>query len=235
MVSIIIATHKGAERQTHNLVESIKASSYRNYEIIVVNEGKERSTQRNIGIKKAKGEYIFWPDSDWVISPWLLFECVMMMKKCDALYIPENIKTPGLFAYIRNWERQFYNGTCIDVVRFVKRDHCPLFDESLFGPEDTDWDRRVTGKRDITWISYDHYDNVGFKNYFRKKSYYAQSMDRFEKKNKDDKILDPLWRCFGVFFEDGKWKRVLKRPDLFLAVMVIIAIRGVILLSARKS
>ena len=237
LVSVIIPTHKGAEKQTERLVESIKQSTYKGIEIIVINEGKERSIQRNIGIRRAKGEFIFWPDSDWVVLPGTIEWCVIRMQKYDALYIGEVLKTPGVFGYIRNWERQFYTGTAIDVVRFIRASQCPFFDESMSGPEDTAWDRhhQVSKNRGIAQTHYEHHDGIGFIKYFQKKAYYAKSMYEFEKKYPGDKILDWRWRCFGVFFEKGKWKHVLKRPDLFLCVMFIIFIRGIIYLCARKS
>ena len=229
LVSIIIPIRKGED--VIRLLDSMHQSTYKNYEIIVVDEGLERSAQRNIGIGRANGEYLFIPDSDWVIPPELIGECVRYMQMgFDAIYIPEIIKTKGLFAKIRNWERQFYTATPIDVVRFVRAKDCPLFDESMSGPEDSDWDRRVKGKRNVTNICYYHYDNVSFLSYFKKKAYYSKSMDRFAEKWPGDKTLDPKYRCLGVFLEYGKWKRFLGNPLMAIAVMFIIFIRGVIYL-----
>jgi hypothetical protein len=66
--------------------------------------------------------------------------------------------------------------------------------------------------------------------WFSKKAYYAKSMKRFIERNPNDKILDWRWRCIGVFLEQGKWKRFLSRPDLAIAVLFIILIRGMIYL-----
>ena len=229
MVSIIIPIRRG--ENITKLLDYIHKSYYKDYEIIVVDEGLERSRQRNIGINRAKGEYILILDSDQYPSKLLLGECVELMKQdWDALYIPELIITDGWFAQIRNWERQFYNGTPIDCVRFVRNNYCPYFDETMSGPEDSDWDRRVRGDRTITENRFYHNDNVGLVDYFKKKAYYSESMERFEFKNPNDKVLNFWWRCFGVFFEEGKWRRVLKAPHLFICVMLIIFIRGIIYL-----
>ena len=67
LVSIIIPTHKDA--QIENCVACIKQSTYKNIEIIVVDEGKERSAQRNIGMDRAKGDYYLILDSDQMVEP----------------------------------------------------------------------------------------------------------------------------------------------------------------------
>jgi len=230
-VSIVIPVrHK---ENIYRVLESIYASTYKNYEILVIDEGLERSEQRNLGILKATGEYLLILDSDQCIDRNLLLECVYSMKQFDALYIPEKIMTKGWFGRLRNWERQFYNETAVDCVRFVRTKDCPLFDPCLKGPEDSDWDRRIKGKRNITKAKIYHYDNVSVFSYFSKKAYYSKSMSLFAKKNPKDKVLNFWWRCFGVFFEQGKWKQVLRRPDLFIGVMFLILIRGVIYYAKR--
>lgn len=235
-VSVIIPKRK-TEDISH-IIGAIERSTYiRGYEyaveIITVNLGLERSIQRNEGIDATSGDYMLILDSDQIPSPDLIGECVYLMEKYPfvaGIYIPEIIKTKGLFAYIRNWERQFYNATPIDVVRFVRAKNCPKFDENMSGPEDSDWDRQIKGVKITSWNPVYHYDNIRMIDFFRKKAYYSKSMKRFAERNPNDKILDWKWRCFGVFFERGKWKRFLSRPDLALAVLTLIFIRGVIYL-----
>lgn len=234
LVSVIIPIRHG--ENIDKLLQSIKYSSYDNIETIVVDEGLERSKQRNIGISRAMGEFFLFADSDWELHVLLIEECVFYMQRMNisSIYIPEKIKTKGLFAYIRNWERQFYNSTPIDVVRFVRAVDCPYFDEEMSGPEDSDWDRKVIGYRMETIHSYYHWDNVSMIKYFKKKNYYSKSMKLFEENNPKDKVLNFWWRCFGVFIENGKWKRLISRPDLAICMFLTIFIRGLIYLNAKK-
>ncbi len=232
LVSIIIPIRHGED--VFRVVSSVQASTYRNIEIIIVDECKERSAQRNVGIKQAEGEFLLILDSDQPISPWLIGQCVSLAKQgYDALYIPELILGKGWFNTVRRFERQFYTGTAIDVVRFVRAHNCPYFDESMSGPEDSDWDRRIIGKRGVCGSYLYHDDKVNFQTYFKKKAYYAKSMRRYAQKHKGDKVLNPFWRCFWVFMENGKWRTFLSRPDLALCVLGIILIRGVIYLWRR--
>lgn len=227
-VSVIIPTTDKEKDLLDTCVKSIQKSTYKNVEIIVVNEGKERSAQRNIGIDRATGEYFLFLDSDQFISPHLITDCVKKMNGYSAVYIPEKIVTDGFFGRLRNWERQFYTATSVDVVRFVKAVGCPMFDETMSGPEDSDWDRRVKGLRCTSeWDLY-HLDNIGFIKYLKKKSYYNKSMNLFKNKWPKDKVLNWKWRCFGVYFERGKWKRCIQSPFMFLCLMGLIFIRGII-------
>ena len=227
-VSVIVPNHG---RNIDRLKLSIRMSTYDNVELIVVDEGKERSVQRNIGMERAKGDYFLFLDSDQEVSLTLIKECVKAMNYADAVYIPEIIISKGLFGYIRNWERSFYTGTPIDCVRFVKAKGCPQFDTTMSGPEDADWDRRVPGIRVISTSPLYHNDNISLINYLKKKAYYTKSMKHFSELWGNDQVLDRKWRCFGVFF--SQWKRVLKRPDLFIATMFILLLRGLIYLWLR--
>lgn len=235
-ISVIIPTTPKEKEQLQRCVESVKASTYEDIEIIVVDEGFERSRQRNIGIRRTTGKYLLFLDSDQYIHPRLIKYCFGYLDgwDFDALYIPEIIVTKGWFGKLRNWERQFYTGTAIDVVRFVRANKCPRFDETMSGPEDSDFDRRIEGDKGISIYSVYHYDNVGIIKYLKKKAYYAKSMRRFKEKWPNDKVLNFKWRCWTVFTEGGKWKRLLCHPIMSLGLFALIAIRGIIYLCARK-
>lgn len=229
MVSIIIPTTPQEKEKLNICIKSLENSMYKNIEIIIVNKGLERSAQRNIGIKQAKGEYLLFLDSDMSIHPALIWECVERTQKNTInFYIPEIITTKGIFGAIRRWERKFYTGTAVDVIRFVKRENCPLFDETMSGPEDSDWERRVAGAREITAFPVYHNDGINFKTYCKKKIYYTQSMKRYSEKNPNDKILNLKYRCWTIFIENGKWKRLIKNPFMTLGVIFILLTRGII-------
>lgn len=237
LVSIIIPTVEGDEH-IESCVQSVKDSTYQNIEIIVVKEGLERSAQRNIGINKAKGKYFLFLDSDQEVTAHLIYECVDKLENNPsivAIYIPELIRTFGFFGRLRNWERGFYTSTCVDVPRFIRSHNCPYFDENLNGPEDSDWDRYICGKKYTCFSKVLHYDNIGIRKYFSKKAYYSKSMKRFAKKHPSDKVLKFWYRCFWIFIEKGKWKRLLKKPHYTICLIGLIFIRGIIYLCAKKS
>jgi len=232
LVSIIIPTHKDA--QIENCVACIKQSTYKNIEIIVVDEGKERSAQRNIGMDRAKGDYYLILDSDQMVEPKVIEQCMALAEKCISIYIPERTFGTGLFNRLRDWERQFYICTPVDVVRFVEAKHCPRFDETMSGPEDSDWDRRIQGRRGITAACIWHYDGANLWRYLKKKVYYAKSMQRFKEKWPNDKVTKLWYRCFWIFIEKGKWKRLIAKPHYAVLLFMLIFTRGIIYLCAKK-
>jgi len=200
-------------------------------EILEIDLGMERSQQRNIGIEQAKGKYIFILDSDQLPTDTLILECVDIMENnhlCQGIYIPEVIIGRDWFSRLRNFERQFYTGTAIDCVRFVRSNNCPPFDSELSGPEDADWDLRIKGPKLISKNPLYHFDNITLKEYIAKKTYYTKSMHKFEEKHPDAKVLELKYRCWSVFVEDGKWKKLLRHPIATLMIIGLLLIRGII-------
>lgn len=234
-ISIIVPNHG---RDISKLLESIERSTYPadKIETIVVDMGKERSYQRNYGIKKATGKAYLILDSDQSISPNLLSECVVLMHRgYSAIYIPEIIIADSFFGKVRKFEREFYTGTSIDVPRFVLASCCPLFDDTMNGPEDSDWGNRIEGKRTISKSPLFHHDDISIWQYFKKKAYYTKSMAVYKNKHPNDKCLTFSYRCFGVFVENCKWRKILKHPILFICIMMIVFLRGIIYISTPKT
>jgi len=253
LVSIVIPTVPD-DKHIQECIDHIKRSTYQNYEILIINESKERSYQRNVGIKNSKGKYLLWLDSDMMISPMLIEDCVSQMEADEAvwqkltmtnklstlrpmigMYIPERIVTKGWFGKLRDWERQFYTGTLVDVMRFVRLEGCPLFDESLHGVEDSAWERQFPdGPKGISNYSFNHHDKVGLIKYLKKKAYYAQCLGRYAAKVPNDRLLTFKYRCWQVFVEKGKWRRLIGNPILAIGVFALLFARGIIMITAKK-
>jgi len=189
-----------------------------------------RGAQLNFGVKKSRGEIIFFPDADMTFDEKLMKEAVefIQKKRFDALYIPEVVVGRGLFGKIRNFERSFYDGTCIDAVRIVRKNlflKVGGFDEKNigFGPDDWDFTKKIKKKTQKLAITlsrlYHHEENMTIIRYLDKKRKYANTFNGYIKKwGKNDpdiqKQLGFRYRYFGVFIENGKWKRLVRHPIL---------------------
>ena len=214
LVSVVITT-KNEEKNIENCLQSIRRQTFKDIELIVVDnfsedktaelaekyhakvyfEGNERSAQRNYGAKVARGEYLIYLDADMILSPTVIEECVAKCERdnVDALYVPERIIGDGFWIKVRDFERSFYTGTVIDAVRFIRRElflEVGGFDELLIGPEDWDFDRKIRkiSRTDVIIVSLYHNEGrFNMKLYLKKKGYYADGIQKYiEKWGSDD-------------------------------------------------
>jgi glycosyltransferase involved in cell wall biosynthesis len=256
VVSVIITT-KNEEKNIENCLQSIKAQTFKDVELIMVDnfsedktvetakmngakvylKGPERSSQRNYGAQVSSGEYLLYLDADMILSPTVIEEC---LEKCerdrlDALYVPERIVGEGFWIKVRDFERSFYTGTVIDAVRFIRKDlfeRVEGFDESLIGPEDWDFDRRIRKIGRTGIINASLYHNEGkfnMKRYLKKKNYYANGIKNYVRKwepndSETMKQTGVWYRLMGVFVEKGKGKKLISHP-LFTIAMYYLRLR----------
>lgn len=208
-----------------------------------------RGAQLNFGVNKALGQIIFFPDADMTFDADLLKNAQEKLEKADALFVPEFICGKGLFGKIRNFERSFYNMTCIDGVRFVKKEvfwHVGGFDSVniVFGPDD--WDFTKSLKKNNFKLSitekfiFHHEEWMTWKVYVEKKGKYVHTFDGYIAKwGKDDpdiqKQFGLAYRFFGVFWEKGKWKKIVAHPILTLGMFALRFLVGLRFLSRKKA
>jgi glycosyltransferase involved in cell wall biosynthesis len=172
LVSIIITT-KNEEYNIGACLKSINSQTYKNTEVIVVDNnssdktkgvakshgayvydrGPERSTQRNLGASKAKGKYLLFLDADMILSKKVIDEGIHLLGKntfLKALVIPEKSVGIGFWAACKILERSFYEGIdWIEAARFFRKSVFEIlggYDEKLIGPEDFDLPQRLKAR-----------------------------------------------------------------------------------------
>lgn len=173
LVSVIITT-KNESGVIKRLLISLKNQSYKNIEIILIdnnsidstkeiakkftssiyNFGPERSAQRNSGAKIAKGRFLLFLDADMELSRKVVEECVksiILDKKFGAVIIPEKSIAKNFWERVKAYERSFYNekgDEITDAARFFRKSVFKKvggYDETITGPED--WDLPETIKK----------------------------------------------------------------------------------------
>lgn len=140
LVSVIIPTYNSL-RTIERCLESIKNQTYKNIEIIVVDNNSkdntkevakkytrkvynfwpERTFQKNKGIEEANWKYIFFVDSDIELTKKIIEKCVQSFEKEKNIWwicIPEKSIWKWFLVKIRDFERSFYKWTSIDSARF---------------------------------------------------------------------------------------------------------------------
>ena len=200
----------------------------------VLDAGPERCAQRNLGWRTASAPWVAVLDADMILPDETILEMLSIAGSSfpvEAYYIPEVRSGDSWRSKVRNFERSFYDGTCIDALRLFKKDvlvETQGYDESIIaGGEDWELDIRVlmTGARTAVMCSHlvHNEKNLSFLKMLKKKAYYARSFDSYKSKHPAHpfvkKQFSAYYRFVGVFVENGKWKKVVAHPVLFAAVM----------------
>jgi glycosyltransferase involved in cell wall biosynthesis len=164
LVSVIIPT-KNSERTIRRCLESVRTQTYRNVEIVVVDNfsldstvriakqyadvvllaGPERTSQVKQGAAISKGDFVYKIDSDFVLEPSVLEKAVRVAldHKAVAVVIP-NLSYPKIsfWSEVRFFERLSYVGSKrIEAARFIRHD---AYD--------------TVGGHDGTLVAYEEYD-----------------------------------------------------------------------------
>ena len=205
-----------------NLPEYMDISDIKNY----------RGAQVNFGASRASGDILFFPDADMTFESELFSDAVKRIAQFDALCIPEIIIGSGYIGAVRNFERSFYNLTCIDAPRFVLKSlylKVGGFDERLiaFGPDDWDLAKKLKSAGAATGITerrkFHHEAELNLAGYLNKKMNYVNTFSAYITKwgKNDPDVCRQFgfgYRFWTVFTEHGKWIHLLARPDLALGM-----------------
>lgn len=247
LVSLIVPT-KNVEKVLEKCLLSLKKQIYPNIEIIVVDnfstdktisiakhftnkiflQGPERSAQRNFGIKKSRGMYVCWIDSDNILKPNIIQAAVAKVREnphLKALIIPETSFGVGFWSKCKSLEKKCYLGDDnIEAIRFIKKgvfEEVGEMSENLISGEDWDMTIRVRQKGyEIGRIKNTLYHNEGrltLLGDIQKKFYYAtKSIPYVERHIKNPK--DVLLFVFRpAFFRN--WELLLKNPTLTCGII----------------
>ena len=196
----------------------------------VLDKGPERSAQRNLGWRTATAEWVVVLDADMILPAALIGEmldcCRQQSNAVEACWIPEVRTGSGIRVKARNFERSFYDGTCIDALRLFRKsvlEKTGGYDENLIaGPEDWELDIRVLATGAKCAVLRNHLihneKQLTLKRMLEKKAYYTKSMATYQAKWKGHPALKKqfglYYRFLGVFIENGKWKKLIRHPIL---------------------
>ncbi len=172
IVSVIVPSFNSAST-IKKCLESIKKQTYKNIELLVIDNfskdktrdfskkytkkvftaGPERAAQVNFGASRAKGKYLYRVDSDFILEPEVVTQCVSLCESnnLDGVAV-HNTSAEGLgfWADVRKLERDSYKDDKLIVgVRFFTKkswEELGGFDKTLLGPEDYDFHNRFIKK-----------------------------------------------------------------------------------------
>lgn len=177
-VSAVVPT-KNTVRTLDRCLRSIKGQTWTDVELVVVDNfstdgtweiaheladiavqsGPERSSQRNLGVEKASGDWIIWIDADMELPATIIERALdaAELESAEAVFIPEVTVGDGYWTRCRALERS----CCTDEIlvqspRLIRRDYLLAsggFRTSLSGTEDAELRTRMLAEGiKMTWI-----------------------------------------------------------------------------------
>ncbi len=244
LISIIIPT-KNAEKDLLSLMRSLTRQKYKKFEVIInddksspdgtatliknfqknlrityIHRNRSMAQGRKEGAKIAKGSYQMHIDADMMLDSNVLKECMTVIKKNDALIIPEVSVGEGYWASVKSFERSLYVGDeTIESARFFRTDVYKKIgghNEKIVFSEDKDIDlriRKMGGK--VGRIKAVIFHNEGKLSLFRdlrKKYHYGKTASLYIKNHKSaaTKQGNVLFR--PAYFRN--WKKIVRNPQL---------------------
>jgi glycosyltransferase involved in cell wall biosynthesis len=243
-VSVVVTTRNSADT-LGDCLESIHAQTYDDVELVVVDNGStdgtreiadrfanvvldagpERSAQRNRGVAASSGEYVLIVDSDMILLPRVVAQCVALAAsdRADAIVVPERSIGDGFLARAKALERSCYLGdTAIEAARFFTRegfDRYGGYDESLTGGEDWDLPARMqetarAGRIDEMILHQER--DLRLVSLLRKKYYYGKGVYHYARRHPDlaKRQLTPFRRAFV-----RNWRTLADAPLLSAAML----------------
>ncbi len=235
LVSVVVPT-RNSSKYLETVLKSIKNQSYKNIEIIIVdnnstdntkenarkytnkvyNKGPERSSQKNFGTKMARGKYILFLDSDAELTKGVIKECVELVNSgYDIIIIPERHVGFGFWTKAKALEREcFLNDDTIETPWFFRKESFLAvggYDENMFAGEDWDLFERMRKKgfkytRNNSFIHH-HLGYLKFWSMWKKKYYYGKNISLFMSKN--NKVVAKKFPLFRkAYFRN--WKLLLR-------------------------
>jgi glycosyltransferase involved in cell wall biosynthesis len=141
LVSVVIPTYNSA-RFLGVCLESLKNQSWKELEVIVVDDGstdgtleiaekyecivinnptRGRAEAKNEGIKHSVGDFFFFIDSDMELTRNAISKCVQLARETPSIggvVVPERSVGKSFWVRVRDFERSFYSESVIESARF---------------------------------------------------------------------------------------------------------------------
>jgi glycosyltransferase involved in cell wall biosynthesis len=246
LVSVIVPT-KNSSKFFGLCLDSVKKQSYKNIEIIVVdnnstdetkaiakkftekvfNQGPERSAQVNFGVEQAVGEYVYKIDSDFVLDSEVVKQCVDKAREGFDAVIVHN--SPDIrvswIARIRKFEVDMYKYDIThSSARFVLKNVYKAiggFNSKITAGEDYDFQNKLNrGGYKTGFVEAEALhlgEPTSFWKHMRKYYEYGKDFVNFKNENKKESSVQ-LSFIRPIYLKN--WKKFINYPIISLSFII---------------
>ena len=238
LISVIVPTYNSAIFLDRCL-ESIVNQTYKNIELIVVdnnstdntkaiakkytslvfNQGPERSAQVNYGVLQSKGSFIYKIDSDFVLDPLVIEQCVEQVNQGFEAVVVHNSPDTRIswIAKIRKFEVDMYKYDIThSSARFVSKRVYNLiggFDSKITAAEDYDFQNKINRAKIATSFVDAEALHLGeptnILNHMLKYYWYGKDMVNYARENAQESTKQ-LGFVRSVYLKH--WKQFVAKP-----------------------
>lgn len=251
LVSVIIPT-KNSATFIEACLKSIKNQTYKNIEIIVVDnnstdntkeialkytnkvltKGHERSAQVNYGVEHANGEYVYKVDSDFELDKEVIEQCINEIQKGFDAIVVQNTPDERVswIAKIRKFEVDMYKyDLTFSSARFIKKDVYEAirgFNEKITAGEDFDFQNKLNRQGYKTGFIDAEALHLGeptnFWKHMRKYYEYGKDFVNYKEVNQEES-KEQLGIGRKVYFKN--WRKFIQHPILGLGFIIYTLIK----------
>ena len=197
-IEIIVVDNPGTTDKTREI-----ANQFGNVELFI--QGPERSSQRNLGASKAKGQYLYFVDADMEFGPDTLNKIVVKLSPQTTLIVPEQIPGNSIYCRAINVEKQIYKSnpkiSAARIMTKVKFTQVGGYDTEMVSGEDWDLYKRLQDsglKVDFVDSHILHNEqDLTFWSSISKKIYYAKKLKNYKVGIQTE--VNPIYRIAILF------------------------------------
>ena len=257
LVSVIVPT-LNSSKTIGKCLESIVEQTYKKIEIFVIDRfssdntteiaskfnanillvDHERNRAKNLAISKSKGEFLLFIDSDMILQPRVIEECIAICSgddKIAGVIIPEHSIGSGFWVKVRDFEKSLYAGSEMESARFFRKKFVITvggFDEDIIFFEESTLPERIKniGKnvnaRISSFILHDEGD-IDLIKWLLKKHYYCTNMPLYSKKYQGRaSVQTSLISRINLLLANDNWKILMRHPLLSIGVFILKMLEG---------
>jgi cellulose synthase/poly-beta-1,6-N-acetylglucosamine synthase-like glycosyltransferase len=193
----------------------------------------ERARAKNFGISKASGEFLLFVDSDMILQPNVVEECVRIWsanRKIVGVIIPERSIGSGFWVRVRDFERNLYKGSKVESPRFFEKKFVSQvggFDEEIIAYEESTLPQKLEdigmdiSARATSLILHDE-EGFNLLRWLHKKRYGRETGRLYSKKySKYAKMQFSIPYRTRIFLKNGNWKILIRHPILSTGVFIL--------------